>query len=108
MRPSETGRARNSSHLFIHFQEFVMLGRKLVAAASCVVFLAGAASAQTSKSDEKRTEALIREAVERYAAGVDASRSRNAQEPAGGGASVPLTLEDAVRRAIDNNLEMAV
>jgi outer membrane protein TolC len=32
---------------------------------------------------------------------------RNAQDPTAA-ASVPMTLEDAVRRAIDNNLEMAV
>ena len=43
-----------------------MLGRKLVAAASFVVFVSGAASAQTAKSDAARTEDLIKQAVERY------------------------------------------
>ena len=84
-----------------------MLGRQLVAAASCVVLIAGTAAAQTPTADEKRTEALIKQAVERYAAGVEAGRARNAQDPVGA-AAVPMTLEDAVRRAVDNNLEMAV
>jgi len=84
-----------------------MLGRKLVAAASFVVFVSGAVSAQTSKSETARTEDLIKQAVERYAAGLEASRVQNTQA-AQSESSVPLTLEDAVRRAVDNNLEMAV
>ena len=84
-----------------------MLGRKLVAAASFVLLVSGAASAQTATSDAARTETLVKQAVERYAAGLEASRVQTAQNPAGA-AAVPLTLEDAVRRAIDNNLEMAV
>jgi len=84
-----------------------MLGRKLVAAASFVLLISGAASAQTASSDAARTESLVKQAVERYASGLEASRGQAAQDatrPAG----VPMTLEDAVRRAIDNNLEMAV
>ena len=84
-----------------------MLGRKLVAAASCVLLMSGAASAQTASSDAARTENLVKQAVERYAAGLDASRVQSAQDATGAGA-VPMTLEEAVRRAIDNNLEMAV
>ncbi len=84
-----------------------MLGRKLVAAASFVVFVSGAVSAQTAKSETARTEDLIKQAVERYAAGLEASRVQNTQA-AQSESSVPLTLEDAVRRAVDNNLEMAV
>ena len=48
--------------------------------------------------------------MERYTAGLEAAaqaRAATAQD-APGAASVALTLEDAVRRAIDNNLEMAV
>ena len=71
--------------------------------------MSGAASAQTASSDAARTEDLIKQAVERYAAGLEAVRAQSAQNPQEAGApSVPLTLEDAVRRAIDNNLEMAV
>jgi outer membrane protein len=84
-----------------------MLGRKLVAAASFVLLISGAASAQTASSDAARTESLVKQAVERYASGLEASRGQAAQD-ATRTASVPLTLEDAVRRAIDNNLEMAV
>ena len=84
-----------------------MLGRKLIAAASVVLLISGAASAQTAASDAARTEALIKQAVERYSAGLESGRARNAQDIAGA-AAVPLTLEDAVRRAIDNNLEMVV
>ena len=84
-----------------------MLGRQLVAAASFVVLVSGAASAQTPASDAARTEDLIKEAVERYTRRSNRRRMRNAQDPTAA-AAVPLTLEDAVRRAIDNNLEMAV
>jgi outer membrane protein TolC len=84
-----------------------MFGRQLVAAASFVVLVSSAASAQTAASDAARTESLIKEAVERYTSALDSNRMRNAQDPTGA-AAVPMTLEDAVRRAIDNNLEMAV
>ena len=69
--------------------------------------ISGAASAQTATSDAARTENLVKQAVERYASGLEASRVQTAQNPTGT-AAVPMTLEDAVRRAIDNNLEMAV
>jgi outer membrane protein TolC len=77
-----------------------MLGSKLVAAA-----IPAAASAQTA-ADAARTEDLIRQAVERYAAGLEGGRAR--VQDAAGAAAVPMTLEDAVRRAVDNNLEIAV
>lgn len=84
-----------------------MVGRKFVAAASFILATSGAASAQTAGSDAARTEDLIKQAVEQYAAGLEASRARTAQDAAAPPA-VPMTLDDAVRRAIDNNLEMAV
>ena len=84
-----------------------MLGRSFFAAASFVLFGSGAAFAQTTPSDAARTEALIKQAVERYSAGLEASRVQNPLD-ATGAATVPLTLEDAVRRAVDNNLEVAV
>jgi outer membrane protein len=87
--------------------ELEMLGRSFIAAASFVVFGAGAAFAQTSASDTARTEALIKQAVERCAAGRETARAQNPLDAAGA-ATVPLTLEDAVRRAVDNNLEIAV
>src|SRR5688572_1196432 len=88
--------------------ELVMFfGRKLFVSASFVLLVSGAVHAQSSGSDAARTDELVKEAVERYAAGLEAARARGAQEAADA-ASVPLTLEDAVRRAIDNNLEIAV
>jgi outer membrane protein len=84
-----------------------MFGRQLVAAASFVVFVSSAAFAQTAASDAARAEDLIKQAVERYTSALESNRTRNAQDPAAA-AGVPMTLEDAVRRAIDNNLEMAV
>ena len=90
--------------------ELEMVGRKIVAAASFIVFISAAASAQTAATDAKRTEDLIKQAVERYAAGREASRLQNEQstDPLNTGPSVPLTLEEAVQRAMDSNLEMAV
>ncbi|HET9467048.1 MAG TPA: TolC family protein [Vicinamibacterales bacterium] len=84
-----------------------MFGRKFVAAAAFVVFGSGAAFAQTAASDTARTDALVKQAVERYAAGLQAARAQ-APQSAANAPAVPMTLEDAVRRAIDNNLEMAV
>ena len=82
-----------------------MLGRKLVTAAS-FVFIAGAAHAQTPVSNSPRTDDLVKQAVERYAQGLEATRVR-AQETAGA-ASTALTLEDAVSRAMENNIEIQV
>ena len=85
----------------------MLLGRTFIAAASFVVFGSGFAFAQTTASDTARTEALIKQAVERYASGLESSRAQNPLD-ATSASTVPLTLEDAVRRAVDNNLEIAV
>ncbi len=84
-----------------------MFGRKFVASASCVLLVAGIARAQTPTSDSTRTDDLVKQAVERYTTGLEASRVRAGQEPAGS-AAVPLTLDEAVRRALDDNLEIQV
>jgi outer membrane protein TolC len=81
-----------------------MVGSKLIASASLVLILSVPASAQTA-ADTTRTDDLIQQAVARYTAGVEAAR---AAQDAPGAASVPLTLEDAVQRAIDSNLDMVV
>jgi outer membrane protein TolC len=87
--------------------ELVMFRRKVVSSA-CVVFLsAGAAAAQTQPPESARTDELVKQALERYAAGVEAAARARAQEPAGA-STVAMTLEDAVRRAIDNNLDITV
>jgi outer membrane protein len=86
--------------------EHGMVGRNIIAAASALLLTAGTAYAQTSKTDAARTDDLVKQALERYAAGLDSARERAQQ--AATVQSVPLTLEDAVRRAIDNNLEMQV
>jgi outer membrane protein TolC len=69
----------------------------------------GAAQSQ----DLSRTENLVQQAVERYEAGLAAARAQAQAQAATPAAAaeptmVPLTLEDAVRRALDNNLEIAV
>ena len=83
-----------------------MVGRNIAAAAVVLVLTGSAAQAQAPKPDASRTEDLVKQAMERYAAGLDSARERTQQSAAM--QSVPLTLEDAVRRAIDNNLEMQV
>ncbi len=85
-----------------------MLGSRFVTSASLVLLAAGAAYAQTPSTEAARTEDLVKQAIERYTAGLEAARGTAAQETPGTTASVPLTLEDAVRRAMDNNLEIAV
>jgi outer membrane protein TolC len=87
-----------------------MFGRQFATAAAFVALASTAAFAQSDSTDAARTEALIKQAVERYTSGLDAARAQSAQAPldAAGAASVPMTLEDAVRRAVDNNLEIAV
>ncbi len=85
-----------------------MFGRAFVISASLILLAAGAAHAQAPSADAARTDDLVKQAVERYAAGLEAARVSAAQETSGTVTSVPLTLDDAVRRAIDNNLEIAV
>jgi len=73
------------------------------------------AGAQTPAkvADKARIDALVKQAVERYRANMQADVQQSATQ-AGGPAdtssagSVPLTLEEAVRRAEDNNLDIQV
>ena len=81
--------------------------RTYIASASFVLLITGSAFSQTPQADRARTDTIVKQAVERYAAGLEAAQSPVAQD-ASGVATVPLTLEDAVRRAVDNNLEMVV
>ena len=81
-----------------------MVRRHLFTSAALILILSGSAFAQKA-ADAARTNDLVHQAVERYTAGVEAAR---AAQDAPGAAAVPLTLEDAVRRAIDSNLDMVV
>src|SRR5437879_11887325 len=86
-----------------------MTCRKLVAVISFVLLAAGAAFAQTSAADKARTEDLIKQALDRYNEGIQAAQVQSAQGPSGssavvGAGTVPLTLDEAVRRAADHNL----
>ena len=90
-----------------------MTCRKLVAVTSFVLLATGAAFAQTSAADKARTEDLIKQALDRYNEGIQAAQVQSAQGPSGSGAvvgagTVPLTLDEAVQRAADNNLDIAV
>ena len=87
-----------------------MFRRTFLTSVSLVLVISAAASAQSQpqSSDAAHTEALVKQALERYSTGVEsATRARLAQEPAGA-ATVPITLEDAVRRALDNNLDISI
>lgn len=84
-----------------------MVRRKLAASASFVFLISGALFAQTQPADQARTDDLVKQALERYTAGIEAAAQARAQD-AGGAPTMPLTLEDAVRRAIDNNLDITV
>jgi outer membrane protein len=96
--------------------EFVAMNcRKFVTTASFVLLVAGTAFAQAPPADQKtRTDDLVKQALQRYNESLRAqalARADQAQQPGiavVGADNVPLTLEDAVRRAIDNNLELAV
>ena len=83
-----------------------MVGRNIAAVAAVFVMAGSAAHAQTPTADAARTEDLVKQAIERYAAGLESARERSQQSA--NVQSVPLTLEDAVRRAVDNNIEMQV
>ncbi len=80
--------------------------------ASLSLLLLTSAPAAAQSQDAPRTESLVQQAVERYEAGLAAARAQaqpqvpNALAPAT--TTVPLTLEEAVRHALDNNLEIAV
>jgi outer membrane protein len=90
--------------------ELAMVGRKLVTSAYFVLLVSTVVFAQTAPADKARTEDLVKQAVDRYAAGIEAAaavRAAAAQD-APSAVNVALTLEDAVQRAMDNNLEMAV
>jgi hypothetical protein len=92
-----------------------MILRTFVASASLALLASTAAFAQTPSADKLRTEDLVKQAVDRYNDNLRAAaqaRVNQAQEPSSiaivGASNVPMTLEEAVRRAIDSNLELAV
>jgi outer membrane protein len=88
--------------------EFVMFVSKIVSVTLLVLMIPGAALAQTQPTDSARTEDLVKQALERYAAGLEAgAKSRADQQPADA-PTVSLTLEEAVRRAMEENLDITV
>jgi outer membrane protein len=91
----------------------VISRKNLVASASFVLLVSGAAFAQTKAQDKARTESLVQQAVERYNESLRAASQAPVpgQSPSvavAGAVSVPLTLEEAVKRASDSNLDIAV
>ena len=86
-----------------------MFRRNFVASA-LPVCSSRAGSRASAAADAARTEDLVKQAVERYDAGPRRRAGTGAAQTRRGrrGHVVPLTLEDAVRRALDNNLEIAV
>ena len=90
------------------FMELGMVRRKLVAAAA---FVAVRCRARPPRRHQRRTRRGRKISSSRRSSGTPPASKRRAcaarrTRPAA--PTVPLTLEDAVRRAIDNNLEMAV
>jgi outer membrane protein len=91
----------------------VISSNKLVASASFVLLVSGAAFAQ-SPADKARTESLVQQAVDRYNEGLQAAAAQaqtTGQSPSVavvGAVNVPLTLDEAVKRASDTNLDIAV
>ena len=84
-----------------------MVRRNLVASALLALTVSAPALGQTPQTEKSRTDDLVKQAVERYTSGIEAASARRAQD-AQGAPSVALTLDDAVRRATDNNLEMVI
>jgi len=76
--------------------------------------IAGAQTSATKSDDQARMNGLVQQAVDRFNEGLQASARQNAaQTPSQsvavvGAVSVPLSLEDAVRRATENNLDIQV
>jgi outer membrane protein TolC len=82
--------------------------RKTLVVLACTAVLACVAQPATAQqppaSTETRANELVKEALARYAEGLRAQTPSTAVE----GASYALTLDDAVKRALDNNLDIAV
>lgn len=86
--------------------------KRLLTSASLVLLASGAAVAQSRTVDKARAEALVKQAVERYNASSQATQSAGQTETqsvaVAGAVNVPLTLDEAVKHAGDNNLDIAV
>ena len=84
--------------------------RKLAALASFALLASAAVFAQTT-DDKARTEDLVKQALARYNEGIQTAQGQAAgsQAPSvAADAAVPITLEEAVQRASDSNLDIAV
>ena len=114
-RHCEAARGRAEPHHnkpkpIFHLMEFGNGSKNIIAAASALLSdRRHRHSRRRRQTDKARTEDLVKQAVERYTAGLEAARAaRSTARTHRARPRCPLTLEDAVRRAIDNNLEMAV
>jgi outer membrane protein len=80
--------------------------------ASFVVFAASGVRAQGALADRARIDDLVKQAVERYNVSLQTPQGAGQTESPSlavvGAVTVPLTLEDAVKHAADNNLDIAV
>jgi len=74
--------------------------------AGALALSAGGATAYAQQTSEARIQELIRAAAERFGIGQQTPISQ--QTPAEPGAVVVLTLDDAVKLALDRNLDIAV
>src|SRR5947208_9621570 len=74
--------------------------------AGALALSAGGATAYAQQTSEARIQELIRAAAERFGIGQQTPISQ--PTPAESGAVVALTLDDAVKLALDRNLDIAV
>jgi outer membrane protein len=88
----------------------VITWKQLLIAVSLSVSVTGASFAQAKVDDKERTDRLVTQALERYRQGLQAANQADSQAAGAANPStaVPLTLEEAVQRAADNNLDIAV
>jgi outer membrane protein len=84
--------------------------KQVLIAVSLTACVASAAFAQGKVEDKERTDKLVTQALERYRQGLEAANQAQPDAAAGAAApsTVPLTLDEAVARAADNNLDIAV
>ena len=83
------------------------VGKKACNGGVIRLLIAGAAHAQTPVSDSRAYGRSRQTGCRALRARVSKLRAVRAQETAGAASDVPLTLEDAVSRAMENNLDIA-
>ncbi|HEX4345966.1 MAG TPA: TolC family protein [Vicinamibacterales bacterium] len=82
--------------------------KQLMTAALAAVSLAVAVPARAQQTSEDRIQELVRQAAARFATRTPAASAQAPQAPAAPGQVLNVTLDDAVKMALDRNLDIAV